>query len=151
MTDRERLSYVRNPCFLKEGMEMGRYISTVAVPPLYGRGTQSSEKIMCVCTCSPFIPLYMCVMKHTRQLSLACFVLSLRDSNTRRRLGSWARSHYVSHSDITSPFPPSGNKVYVRNRDVLIMLLDPQPALSQPLTMWACCVCVLINFYFPFL
>ncbi len=49
-----------------------------------------SEKLMCVCTRSPFIPAPrggVRVTKHARQLSLACFV------NTRRWLGSPARSH----------------------------------------------------------
>ncbi len=49
-----------------------------------------SEKLMCVCTRSPFIPALrggVRVAKHARQLSLACFV------NTRRWLGSRARSH----------------------------------------------------------
>ncbi len=61
-----------------------RPVAIVAVPPLYGRGTQSrllSEKLMCVCTRSPFIPAPrggVRVAKHARQLSLACFV------NTRR-------------------------------------------------------------------
>ncbi len=48
-----------------------------------------------------------------RQLSLACLV------NTQKWLGSLARSHYVSHSGITSPFPSSGNEGYIRNRDYI--------------------------------
>ncbi len=76
-----------------QGIPLVSPVAIVAVPPLYGRGTQSrllSEKLMCVCTRSPFIPALrggVRVAKHARQLSLACFV------NTRRWLGSPARSH----------------------------------------------------------
>ncbi len=49
-----------------------------------------SEKLLCVCTRSPFIPAPrggVRVAKHARQPPLACFV------NTRRWLGSPARFH----------------------------------------------------------
>ncbi len=52
-----------------------------------------SEKLMCVCTCSPFRPALrggVCLTKHACQLSLACFV------NTQRWLGSRARSPFTS-------------------------------------------------------
>ncbi len=83
-----------------------RESSTGQQPPLTRRNTNAvvllcrhseickarlrSEKLMCVCTRSPFIPAPrggVRVAKHARQLSLACFV------NTRRWLGSPARSH----------------------------------------------------------
>ncbi len=75
----------------------------------------SAEKIMCVCTRSPFIPVLRGVVrmaKHAHQLSLACFV------NTRRWLGSRARSHLHQSLDVMSPFPPSGKEGYVGNWDV---------------------------------
>ncbi len=84
-----------------------RSSSTGSQPPLTRRNTNTvavcrhsrrfaekarlwSKKLMCVCTCSPFIPALrggVRGVKHARQLSLACFV------NTRRWLGSRARSH----------------------------------------------------------
>ncbi len=50
--------------------------------------------------------------KHARQLSLACF-----EHSKVIGLSTRARSHYVSHSEVTSPFPLLGNEGYVRNRD----------------------------------
>ncbi len=91
LTERERLGYVGNLRSLKEGTETLRPLATVAVPPLYVWGTPSrllSKKL--ICTWPPFIPaLWGGVRdaKHARQLSLACFI------NTRRWLGSQARSH----------------------------------------------------------
>ncbi len=40
-------------------------------------------------------------------------------SYTRSGLVSLARSQFRRSSDVTSPFPPSGNEGYIRNRDVL--------------------------------
>ncbi len=39
--------------------------------------------------------------------------------------GDWALGRdpiYVSHYDVMSPFPPSGNEGYIRNRDVFFFI-----------------------------
>ncbi len=41
-------------------------------------------------------------------------------SYTRSGLVSLARSQFRRSSDVTSPFPPSGNEGYIRNRDVFL-------------------------------
>ncbi len=92
-------------------------VATVAVPPLYGRGTQSrllSEKLMCIYP--------RCGMGCTWQSMHAnCHWLVLLALE-----GDWALGRdpiYVSHYDVTSPFPPSGNEGYLRKRDVILPLM----------------------------
>ncbi len=87
----------------------GRPVITVSVPPLYSRGTEYqflSEKLMCVCTCSPFIPKLRaeCAWRNTHANYHWLVLLTLE--------GDWAFGWdhiYVSYYDVTSPFPPSGN------------------------------------------
>ncbi len=83
------------------------------------RGTQSrllSEKLMCICP--------RCEMGCTWQSMHAnCHWLVLLTLE-----GDWALGRdpiYVSHYDVTSPIPPSGNEGYLCNGDVILPLMLP--------------------------
>ncbi len=43
----------------------------------------------------------------------------------------------VSHSDVTSPFPPSGNGGYASNRDVIIIvIITPEDVAAEFRRLW---------------
>ncbi len=67
-------------------------------------------------------------------------------SYTRSGLVSLARSQFRRSSDVTSPFPPSGNEGYIRNRDVS-SFADIQVIHNENHSLLGAFICVL--FYQP--
>ncbi len=118
---RERLGYVCNPRSLKEGTETSRPVATAPVPPLSGRAPARllSENLNMRAPAA-----YLCSRCDQRQLDaiIACQCALARLVYTRSGLVSLSDIPIRRSSDVTSPFPPSGNEGYIRNRDVFIHL-----------------------------
>ncbi len=118
-TEWEHLGYVCNPRSLKEGTETSRPVATVAVPPLSCRVTGSApqrkhELMRCTCCL-----LYSRCDQRKLDAMIAC-QCPLARLVTLEVDWSLARSQFRRASDVTSPFPPSGNEGYIRNRDAII-------------------------------
>ncbi len=104
-------------------METSHPVATVAVPPLSCRvtGTAPQRKYQLMrCTC--------CLLYSRcdqRQLDANYRMLMSIDSFSYSRSGwiSLARSQFDPSSDVTSPFPSSGNEGYIRNRDFFCYFL----------------------------
>ncbi len=93
---------------------------------------------------------YLCSRCDQRQLDaiIACQCALARLVYTRSGLVSLSDIPIRRSSDVTSPFPPSGNEGYIRNRDVLCTVYIPSncansyPALSL-ISLIQCCFTIM--------